>query len=145
MATPMPRATRDKIVPRPSNSHGTGDAAPASVSRRSTARRDGSPSGAAIQASSRSPDRPAGLPVPAAGGGGGRTSPRGAERAPRRRERADHHPPGRVLGVGRQVGFGLFDQGQDAFGVSGQPPAGVGQLGPPGGPGQQSRPGLPLP
>jgi hypothetical protein len=64
------------------------------------------------------------------------------ERDRRGRERADHDPAGRILGLGRDIGLGLFDQGQDALGVVREPPAGVGQLGPPRGPVQQRRPGL---
>ena len=54
MAMPMPRATRLRIVARPSNSDGASATPPAAASTWSTARRDASPAGVASHGSSRS-------------------------------------------------------------------------------------------
>jgi hypothetical protein len=69
---------------------------------------------------------------------------RGRERDRRGGERRRDHPPGRLGGPGGQVGLGLLHHGQDPFGVAGQAPARVGQLGPAGGPVEQRGAGLAL-
>ena len=198
---PWRPATR--IVPSPSNSHGTGRVPPTSTKSRSTASREGSPSGVAIHGSSRSSRRSSGhrrgrpggacaAPrAPAGRTAAGRpagsrcraarpyqsstsamsTSPDCTSRIPRpdrlwpqprvssvwrRRERASAganataavgkavtttRPDGRAR-VGRQVGLGLLDHGQDAFGVRHQAAPGVGELGAARGPVDQGRAGL---